>query len=71
MRSVVIRRELETLAQAGIIVRLPRPRGQRIQEYERLPSEYWGAARSVLAEVVRATPAEDSISTPGALGSEN
>jgi hypothetical protein len=52
-RYTVIRLELENLARAGLVMRLPRPRGQRIQEYERLPSQYWAAARTVLEEVRR------------------
>ncbi len=47
----VVRLELEKLAQIGLLLRLPKPRGQRIQEYERMPSEFWEASRKVLEEV--------------------
>ena len=47
----VIRKELEALAKVDLLVRLPRPRGQRVQEYERFPNEYWQVARGMLEDL--------------------
>lgn len=45
-----VRAELEILAKAELLMRLPRPRGQRVQEYERMPSAYWDASRQLIYE---------------------
>ena len=50
-RYTAVRSELEHFADAGLLMRLPRPKGQRIQEYERLESAYWSMASQVLDEV--------------------
>ncbi len=46
----VVRKELENFARANLLARLPRPRGERIQRYERLPSAYWDLAAALLQE---------------------
>jgi predicted signal transduction protein with EAL and GGDEF domain len=43
--------ELHTLADVGLLVLLPRPRGQQQQEFERMPSSYWQLARDFVAEL--------------------
>lgn len=47
----VVREELLRLTEAGLLMRLPRPRGQQHQEYERLPDSYWTFAREYLREL--------------------
>jgi len=42
---------LRRLVEAGILVRLPRPRGQQYQEFERMPSLYWELCRQLFEEV--------------------
>ena len=49
----VARLELDHFAKAGLVVALARPAGQRIQEYERLPSVYWELCRELWSEQVR------------------
>lgn len=43
--------ELHTLAEAELLVLLPRPRGQQQQEYQRMASSYWELARRLLDEL--------------------
>lgn len=49
-RYTAVRLELEHFARAGLLMRLPKPRGQKIQEYQRLGSRYWDMAVEVMAE---------------------
>ena len=46
----VVRLELQHFAKAGLLAPLPRPRGQRIQEYQRADSAYWNLSSSLMAE---------------------
>src|SRR2546421_8218138 len=48
----VVRVEFDHFVEAGILLKLPRPRGQRVQEYERLPTSYWALARAFYADVL-------------------
>ncbi|HEX9776119.1 MAG TPA: hypothetical protein VGB83_11150 [Actinomycetota bacterium] len=40
--------ELKRLTQAGLLVQMPKPAGQSIQYYERMPHPYWEACRAVV-----------------------
>jgi hypothetical protein len=55
----VVRKELEALTNAGLLTRLPRPHGQKVQEYERLPNDYWESARSIYDQLVAQSSAVD------------
>jgi hypothetical protein len=49
-RYSAARKELESFADAGLLVRLPKPKGERIQRYERTTNEYWRAVALVFDE---------------------
>jgi hypothetical protein len=55
----LVRVELGHFERAGLLMRLPKPRGQQQQDYERLPSAFWDLSRALLAEV-RAASASPS-----------
>lgn len=55
----LIRAELLKLADAGLVLRLPRVSGQQLQEYQRLESVFWGAMVDLFAEF------RDRVSQPG------
>ena len=50
-RYTAVRAELEHLADAGMLARMPRPHGQRTQKYQRLPSVYLEMAAEVFKEI--------------------
>jgi hypothetical protein len=52
-RYSAARAELEKFADAGLLVRVTRPRKQRVQEYRRLDGQYWRAAKAVADEFGR------------------
>jgi hypothetical protein len=53
-RYSAARAELEKFADAGLLVRVTRPRKQRVQEYRRVESQYWRHAKAVADEFERA-----------------
>lgn len=42
---------LKRFVEAGILLRMERPRGQQQQEYERMPSSYWELCRGLLEDI--------------------
>jgi len=47
----LVRVELGHFERAGLLMRLPKPKGQQQQDYERLPSAFWDLSRALLAEL--------------------
>jgi hypothetical protein len=50
-RYTAARLELEKFAASGLLMRLPKPRGQRIQYYERIRSPYWEMTAKVISDL--------------------
>ncbi|MGH8514979.1 MAG: hypothetical protein ACREV8_13770 [Gammaproteobacteria bacterium] len=51
----MVHEELKKLAQAGILSMHPRPTGQQIQYYERLPSPFWDGCRALVEHLRTST----------------
>jgi hypothetical protein len=47
----LVRAEILHFEKAGLLLRLPRPKGQQQQDFERMPSVFWRMSRMLLDEL--------------------
>lgn len=49
----MVREDLVKFADVALLIRLPRPRGQSLQEFQRVESGYWDNALELLSYLLR------------------
>jgi|SRR6266496_2484157 predicted transcriptional regulator len=56
LKDNLVSLEIGHFERAGLLVRLPKPKGQQQQDYERMPSVFWEMSRALHQELGLTSP---------------